>query len=272
MWPYQFGEVNGRDGQIRTADLSHPKGALYQAEPHPDRPLRYPIEGFMNVPPYVPQPIEIPGNVAEEAYLVRLTFLRRVVALYAVSILVVWGSSLLSINVPYDALMIIGSLLLLSAMRGLAKGRPVEQKISLVGSVALFVSLGALVHKLLITGWPVWMLGVGCICLLGYVTVCGRDLSFTGMWFLSLVASSVVNVVLGRSFGFPALSLYSMLLLNAIYLSYWVYDLAALQTRRRLGEEIGAVLDLYRDVLNMFSYPIRVMQHWRRHKIWSARS
>jgi hypothetical protein len=29
-------EINGRDGQIRTADPSHPKRVLYQAEPRPD--------------------------------------------------------------------------------------------------------------------------------------------------------------------------------------------------------------------------------------------
>jgi hypothetical protein len=30
------GELIGRDGQIRTADPSHPKRVLYQAEPRPD--------------------------------------------------------------------------------------------------------------------------------------------------------------------------------------------------------------------------------------------
>jgi hypothetical protein len=29
-------DLNGRDGQIRTADPSHPKRVLYQAEPRPD--------------------------------------------------------------------------------------------------------------------------------------------------------------------------------------------------------------------------------------------
>lgn len=28
--------LNGRDDWIRTSDLTHPKGALYQAEPRPD--------------------------------------------------------------------------------------------------------------------------------------------------------------------------------------------------------------------------------------------
>ena len=31
--------MNGRDDWIRTSDLTHPKGALYQAEPRPDTAL-----------------------------------------------------------------------------------------------------------------------------------------------------------------------------------------------------------------------------------------
>ena len=29
-------KVSGRDDKIRTCDFTHPKGALYQAEPRPD--------------------------------------------------------------------------------------------------------------------------------------------------------------------------------------------------------------------------------------------
>ena len=38
-----FSKLNGRDGQIRTADPSHPKRVLYQAEPRPDttEPAQY---------------------------------------------------------------------------------------------------------------------------------------------------------------------------------------------------------------------------------------
>ena len=32
----QCGVFDGRDDWIRTSDLTHPKGALYQAEPRPD--------------------------------------------------------------------------------------------------------------------------------------------------------------------------------------------------------------------------------------------
>ena len=31
-----FAGFDGRDDKIRTCDLTHPKGALYQAEPRPD--------------------------------------------------------------------------------------------------------------------------------------------------------------------------------------------------------------------------------------------
>jgi hypothetical protein len=36
FWGIGFDPFNGRDGQIRTADPSHPKRVLYQAEPRPD--------------------------------------------------------------------------------------------------------------------------------------------------------------------------------------------------------------------------------------------
>jgi len=51
------------------------------------------------------------------------------------------------------------------------------------------------------------------------------------------------------------------------YLFFLVYDLASLQQRRRLGEEALAAADLYRDALNVLSYPFRVIDHWRGFRI-----
>lgn len=227
----------------------------------------------MNVPPFVPPPIEIAGNVAEEPYDVRLRFIRRVVALYGVSLLVVAGVSFAPIQIGlYDYGIVFCSLLLLSLVRALEKGRPIEQQISLVASVVLFASLGEVVHRLSVLQWPVWSLALGIVCLIAYTFCCGRDLSFTGMWSSSLLVSTVLVFVIGRAAGIPFWRLDVVAAANGAYLSFWVYDLAALQTRRRLGEEIGAVLDLYRDVLNMFSYPIRVWKHWRTHRIWSVKA
>lgn len=220
----------------------------------------------------MPQPIEIPGNVTEQPYLVRLGFIRRVVALFGVSLLVVGAASLSPFQSgPYDFGFVLISLLLLSAGRALVKGRPVEQRLSLVLSVALFLSLGLLAHRLAQEGWPVWSVGFGFVALTAYTFLCGNDLSFTGMWFLSIVGSAALIVAFGKAFRDTTREMEFAVLLNVVCLSYIVYDLAALLTRRRLGEELGAVLDLYRDVLNMFSYPIRVWKHWQKHKIWSAR-
>jgi hypothetical protein len=234
--------------------------------------LSYNLE-VVKVPPYVPQPIEIPGNVTEEPYMVRLGFIRRVVAVFGVSLLVVAGASVAPLKAgPYDFVFVILSLMLLSAGRGVVKGRPIEQRLSLVLSVTLFLSLGLLVHRLLLQGWPLWSIGLGCVALMAYTFLCGRDLSFTGMWFLSGVGSTLLIVGMGWALRESTSRIIMACLLNAACLSYIVYDLAALLTRRRLGEEIGAVLDLYRDVLNMFSYPVRVWNHWRKHNIWSPRS
>ena len=57
-------------------------------------------------------------------------------------------------------------------------------------------------------------------------------------------------------------------MLNTGFIFYVVYDLSALLTRRRLGEEMGANADLFRDILNFTTYWARVRSHWRRHPIW----
>src|SRR4051812_27496568 len=112
----------------------------------------------MNVPPYVPQPIEIPGNVTEESYGVRLQFIRRVVALYLLSVAGIAAAALLSSPIGYFDFVLCGlSLLLLSGLRGLTKGRAVEQRISAAASPLLFAGLGLLVHRLDGLGWPTWI-------------------------------------------------------------------------------------------------------------------
>lgn len=224
----------------------------------------------MNVPPFVPQPVEIPGNVAQETYSARLSFLKRVAIAYGLSAIAIALTSLVSLDLwPYDLVLVGASLLLLSLTRALAKGRFIEQRLSLLVAPALFLALGVLIHHLRTLDWPIWVLGLGIIWAIGYTLSCGRDLSFLGMWFISILGSSISAIVLGYLLHVKAGLLLEAIALNIAFLSYWVYDFAALLTRRRLGEEVGAVLDLYRDVLNMFSYPVRVLHHWRTHRIWS---
>jgi hypothetical protein len=227
----------------------------------------------MYVPPFVPQQIEIPGNVATEPYMVRLGFIRRVVVAYSISVGLVVGLSYLSIVLPLmsAALLTLGSLLALSLVRGLVKGKTYEQIIS--GLVAPFLFFG--ISQMIATGpergWPQWAVGIGPLGILIYTCACGRDLSFMGMFVLTGVFQAI-SLAIFTTMGFfePRIAV-EVGLIGMALVFFLVYDLAALLTRRRLGEEVGAVLDLYRDVLNFSTYTVRVIRHWRKHRIWSLK-
>jgi hypothetical protein len=227
----------------------------------------------MYVPPYVPQQIEIPGNVAEEKYLARLGFVRRVVSLHFLTVLAVAGMTRAPLT-PLPAwqagLTVLAVLTILSVVRGVAKGRDAERLVSVALLPLLLFTLAVWLRALHEQGWAVWTLGIGAVCATLYSWLCGRDLSFVGMFVLALLASTGLIVGMGLWLGLSDLEMFAGAALNGLYLFYFVYDLAALQTRRRLGEEWGAVVDLYRDALNGIAYPIRVIHHWRKHNIWGT--
>lgn len=226
----------------------------------------------MYVPPYVPQPIEIADNVAQAGYLVRLGFVRRVVFLHFVTGVLVAGMAVLplpSLPPVQAAGLTFILLVVLSMIRGLARGRMADVRFSAFLLPLLLLTLGLWMRALYDQGWAVWSLGIGLTGVQLYVALCGRDLSYVGMFVLSWLASSAAIVAVAWATRMPWLETATALTLNGSFLFYFVYDLAALLTRRRAGEEAGAVADLYRDVLNGITYPIRVWHHWREHRIWS---
>lgn len=228
----------------------------------------------MYVPPYVPQPIEIPGNAAEEPYLVRLGFVRRVVFLHilTVALAAIMAYLPLPLLPPIQAAGIVLILLVvLSMVRGMAKGRQADVRISTFLLPVLLLGLALWLRALFDEGWGVWAAGVGLACAVAYVAASGRDLSFVGMFVVAFIASSCLIALAGWRFHLAGLEVANAIILNGAFLFYYVYDLAALLTRRRLGEEWGAVVDLYRDVLNGLTYPIRVFRHWKEHRIWNPR-
>lgn len=228
----------------------------------------------MYVPPYVPQPIEIPDNVAQAPYLDRVGFVRRVALLHFVTALLTAAMAWLLLPglAPIQAAGIVSILLVaLSLIRGLAKGRLADVRLSTFLLPILLFGLALWFRALYEQGWAVWSIAVGLVGTTVYVLACGRDLSFVGMYVLALAASTLAILALAWPLHLGALEIANALILNGAYLFYFVYDLAALLTRRRLGEEAGAVVDLYRDVLNGITYPIRVWHHWREHRIWSPR-
>jgi hypothetical protein len=227
----------------------------------------------LNVPPFIPEPIEIPGNVAEQSRRVCLRFVRRTVLFHALSVLLISIVALVPVPwLPAEAPGVgaLATLVALSLVRNLAKGYPADLRISILLAPLLWVMLGLTAGVLVRQGWPLWAPLVGVACSLLYTLLSGRDHSFVGQYALSLAASALLLALICREAEIrPPASLWAQAI-NAGYLFYLVYDLAAVLTRRLPKEEWGAVIDLYRDVLNFLTYSLRVWHHWRKHRIWSV--
>jgi len=224
----------------------------------------------MIVPNYIPDPLEVPRNVTEEPYHVRVAYIRRVTLLHLLGLL---GLAVLRFapwvpNLPVSVGSLAGLLILLDIWRINQRAHESEAKISVV-VLPLVLALGSWVAvSMSAMGWPVAAPLAGVVCAAIYTMLSGRDFSFVGCTFLSLILSSVVLAALCLRYKLDATHAAFALGSNALYLLYFEYDLASLLARRRIGEEWGAVVDLYRDVFNIFGYTIRCLRHWRKHRIW----
>jgi len=113
----------------------------------------------------------------------------------------------------------------------------------------------------------VWTLGLASLAVALYTLLCGRDLSFVGMFGLGAGFLLAVTLAIAELLRLSAGAVLWGCTWGLAYLFFLVYDLASLQQRRRLGEETLAAADLYRDLPNFISYPFRVVQHWRGFRI-----
>ncbi len=225
----------------------------------------------MIVPNYVPDPIEIPGNVHLEPYFVRLQFIQRVNLLHVASLGLV--GILYSANLPELPLLVslgllAGCLLALSVVRVSMRGGRSEVAVSLMVLPAALACVALTLQAATRLGWPIWIGGWGAAATLLYAALAGRDFSFVGQYFLTLIASSAAIGFYAANNGWNHGEGAIGLAANFLFLSYSVYDRSMLMYRRRVGEEWAAVVDLYRDVFNVFGYLVRCVQHWRRHRIW----
>lgn len=225
----------------------------------------------MYVPNYVPEPLEVPGNVTQERYPLRLVFIRRVVALHFLSVGAVAASTWVAFPrvgwLPTTVLLAL-SLVGLDLLRIFCRGQMVEARLSARFAPVLVLLAGWAAREAIAAGFPAWALAAGPAAMLLYTAVCRQDFSFVGGFVLSLIASSVAVAWVAIAAGTEGTRAAVALVANAAFLFYYVYDLASLLARRRRGEELAAVVDLYRDVFNVFGYVPRVISHWRKHKIW----
>lgn len=227
----------------------------------------------MVVPPFVPDALEVEGSVVGERYAARLAFIRKVARWHlasVVGVLLLAYSGIPAIPLEASAPLLILSVVLLSLVRQVRRFSAHEQIFSLALSPLMFVSLAYVLKEAMALGAPVWSPIVGLLCAVFYAHVAGRDFSFVWAFILSGAASTAI-ILLGSATITQAGSTPLAAAINLAYLLYWVYDLACLQSRRRRHEVGGAVIDLYRDVLNFVTYSFRVVLHWRRYRIWAAK-
>lgn len=222
----------------------------------------------MIVPPFMPEPIEIHDNVADQRFKVMVRFIKVTVMLHVLTVLLVVLLGY-TVALPFEKkamwLVFFGSLVVLSIMRGAVKGRHWEMYCSAALLPITLLSFSQVLPA------PAWSILVGPLCALIFVLLCGQDLSFLGMFMFALLGSLLTIGITSGVGALPSENVIPLCLGTAAYLAYLVYDLAMITRRRRKDEALGAAVDLYRDLLNFLTYPIRVWNHWRKHRIWSVR-
>lgn len=228
----------------------------------------------MYVPNYIPQPIEIAGNVAEAKWSDKLLYLRRFTlwTLWSLLLAVIF-SQWINFHVPLLAAtaMLVGSVTFLAIARNFTRNSTWEGWISIPLFVITLAFLGIFSIQMTAVGWPIGSAIVGISCASLYAYFCGRDFSFIGQWVLSLIVSNVALASYCLVHHISTFQSAHSLVINSVILTYFCYDSASIMSRRRIGEESLASIDLYRDVLNFFGYSVRCWQHWKRHQIWTFR-
>lgn len=224
----------------------------------------------MYVPNYVPEPLEVPGNITLEKYRYRVNFIRKVVLWHAVSVAVLTVWTVLAPktgSAAFWGICLVGAILAADFARIALRGGDSEWWVSAGFLLPILTFFGLLLNHWIEGGFPAWASVIGCVCLTIYTLVAGRDFSFPGAFALSWPVSSLIVFLVARAMELPTSGIVGALVLNSVTLGYLIFDLASLLPRRRRNEVAGAVADLYRDVFNIFGYVPRVITHWRKHRI-----
>jgi hypothetical protein len=226
------------------------------------------------VPNYIPEPIQVPGNVADAPHAVRVRFIRQV----SLGAALAWtGLAALSrLAWPEASAVVLGVILLallgvLSLFRTAYRGRRLESKVS-APFILPIVALAA--WCLAATEWPFSVVvapAFGLWSLAGYAQLAGRDFSFVGGFGAAAITGTLALAAADATLGTTGRAAPAMAV-NLLVLLFMVYDLSCLLGRRRAEEAGAALVDLFRDPLNAIGYLPRVAMHWRKHRLWTAAS
>ena len=214
----------------------------------------------MIIPNYVPEPVEVPGNVHDQPYSVRVIFNRQVVIAFAVTWFVASLAALALPQVEWNIALpvYLGWCLVLGLVRLILRGSDWEAKVS----VATWpLTVGCL--AMLLEAAPVNLVpyGLAIATLTIYTLGSGHDFSFPRafllMWLVILSGTAALD------FAWPHLAY------ATVFAYYVVYDLWCIQYRRQPKEVMAGAVDICRDMLNVLGWIVRVIAHWRKYHLWT---
>jgi hypothetical protein len=221
----------------------------------------------VQIQPYFPEPVVVSRNVASERYLVTLGFIRRVMVGHFASVACVVAIAI-SLVPTFDltayAIVLFACLMALTFARRFLRGGSADNVVSFLLMVPTVWTVASIVRIAFDAGHPVWIVAACYLSASLYGAFCGRDFSFVGQFVITSFATAAIVAAAGLTgiATWPEAVIWGCVGLG--YVLFYVYDLAALLSRRRLGEEPAAVADLYRDLLNFITYSVRIVLHWRR--------
>lgn len=224
----------------------------------------------MPIQPYFPEPITVPGNVADAKHRVRVAFVRRVVGWHCVSMCLVLGLAVLMrpvMSAGTSGFAFLVCLIALTMVRRAFNGTRTDSTVSSILLLPTMFTLSQLLRQLYERGWPVVILVPVVLSLGLYVLLCGNDLSYIGQFCLCAGATLITIAIATLARYFTPWQGLEAALFSLVHLFYFVYDLSMLVKRRTNKEEFAAVADLFRDLLNFATYSVRVYLHWRRFRL-----
>lgn len=232
-------------------------------------------------PPEYLAPVKVLDSVADAPYLILVRFIRFVGLFHLGTLgllaILVWlfltpffSTVLSSIPTEVPYLLTAFTLLLLLVLRGANIWLQLAVfTVFLIVFAAAFSLYGSSMHD----RFPAYAEGLllallsACLGLLVYLIVSGRDLSLPGAYYCVWPVILLVTVLWTIFTDMSWAEGITVMVLMSVALFYWVYDLAMILQRRKASENIAAVIDLYRDCLNILALPgrfLRVNRRWRR--------
>lgn len=221
------------------------------------------------IQPFFPEPIQVIKSVSQSSYDVRLTFVKRTMVAFAGTLLLTAIAAKLITPflgpVPASLTLLAVLVALTLSRRFLIRGNT-ESIVSATGLVVTLALIADLLSFAQSEGWPIFLFTAQLLMMLVYTLACGRDFSFMGFIVIGALTQIAVTL-LATFFGLVPTHVLGFAIIAAIVFSSYVgYNLAMIMKRRRPDEIVSSVTDMYRDLLNWSTYPIRVIDHWRKYR------